>query len=139
LHDFREDRGIVYGQHFAPHDARNRSFSTGKSVIDTANELGFQFEVIPRTQDKMGAIENARQTFSTMWFHEDNCRHGLSCLREYHARYNEASGAMGGPEHNWASNGADAFLAIGQAIDGNLHETSNGRVIMNRVGNASML
>ena len=49
-----------------------------------------------------------------MWFNEETTRPGLDALGWYHEKKDEVRGIGLGPEHDWASHGADAFglLAI---------------------------
>lgn len=108
LHDFRAKNGIVYGKHFAPHDFASGAYKygSGESLAQTCLKLGIRFEPpVPAPSLKLDAIHGARQIFEKVNFHKDNCRHGLACLREYHAHYNEYNQAYGKPVHNWASHG----------------------------------
>lgn len=118
LYDFRDQHRVVYAMHYGPHDVTSKHFSTGKSTMDIAWELGFQFERVPRCSDKRAEIDNARFILSRCWFHEENCRRGLRCLREYHMPYNASMQTYSDhPVHDWASHGADAFLTLCQTID----------------------
>ena len=52
-----------------------------------------------------------------MYFHKRNCKRGLECLRDYHAKFNQAMNFYSdAPEHNWASHGADAYLYMAQEV-----------------------
>ena len=44
-----------------------------------------------------------------MWFNEDATEAGRAALGWYHEKKDEARGIGLGPEHDWASHGADAF------------------------------
>jgi len=44
-----------------------------------------------------------------MWFDGDACRDGLKTLAGYHERRDPHRNVGLGPEHDWASHGADAF------------------------------
>lgn len=118
VNDFRNKHGLVFGHHFGPHDVTTRELGTGKSIRDLAYEQGFRFERIPRIPEKRQSIEMARRIFRRCYFHKDNCKQGLACLREYHKAYNESMQTFGDrPVHNWASHGADAFQTLAQSID----------------------
>src|SRR5678815_3742115 len=41
-----KQRPYVWGKHFAPHDVRATDIGTGKTRIETANGLGWRFEVV---------------------------------------------------------------------------------------------
>jgi hypothetical protein len=115
LHEFRTKMGIIYEAHYSPHDGAKHEFGTGLTIIQQAAKLGIHFIKIPRIPVKSDAIEMARSVFNKFIFHKTNCEHGLACLREYHAEYNEVMGVLQAtPCHNWASHCADAFMAIGQ-------------------------
>lgn len=117
LHDMREKYGFVYGNHYLPHDSQNRSLQTGKSLIDYARELGLRpVKKVKRCKKKMDAIEAARAALDSIVIHKENCKHGLSCLREYHAEFYDRIGEYGeAPFRNWATHGADAFMTYAQA------------------------
>lgn len=116
LEKFRNENRIVYRDHFAPHDAVHKTLASGgKSIQQLAAEKGLRFKIVPRCSNKGDAIEAARSIFNRVWFHETNCKEGLACLMEYHSEYDEKKKIFHSkPVHNWASHGADAFLAIGQ-------------------------
>ena len=116
LDEFRKDNRIVYRDHFAPHDADHKTMAgAGISIKEQARKLGLYFKIVPCCKLKDGAIEQARGIFPRVWFHETNCKKGLACLQEYHSKYDEKNRTLGAkPVHNWASHGADAFLAIAQ-------------------------
>jgi phage terminase large subunit len=44
-----------------------------------------------------------------MWFNEDTTEPGRAALGWYHEKRDEERGIGLGPEHDWASHGADAF------------------------------
>jgi len=44
-----------------------------------------------------------------VWFNETSCQGGLDALGWYHERKDENRNIGLGPEHDWASHGADAY------------------------------
>lgn len=94
-----------------PHDGVQ-----GDKVHDTSYEraleaAGFDVEVIPN-QGKGAAkarIEAVRRLMPSMWFNEATTQSGLETLGWYHANIDTKRGIDLGPEHDWASHGADAF------------------------------
>ena len=44
-----------------------------------------------------------------MWFDEKKCDAGLGALGWYHEKKDETRNVGLGPEHDWASHGADSF------------------------------
>lgn len=136
LFDFRAKNGIVYKDHFAPHDAHKGELGAGKSLVQIAQGLGIKFKVVPKINKKMNAIEAARMIFNKMKIHKTNCKQGIKCLKEYHANFNERLNVYGDPCHNWASHGADAFMAIAQ-MDRNAMKLNNN-IIPNSVNKGKL-
>jgi hypothetical protein len=103
------ERNMVYGRHFGPHDIVNREFTSGLTRIDTAREMGLDFDVVAKLTVDEG-IEMARAVFPKVWFDAKHCKYGLSALENYRKKYNEKTKAYDKkPMHDWSSNGADAF------------------------------
>jgi hypothetical protein len=104
-----QQRGYVYGRHFAPHDIEVREFSSGVSRIDTARNLGIRFETIPQhaVEDR---IETTRQLIPRCVFDAERCKDGIAALRSYHKERDEKRDTWRPhPVHDWSSHGADAF------------------------------
>lgn len=104
-----KDRGYTYGTHYAPHDIEVHEFTTGRSRIETARNLGFDFEVVPRAaiEDR---IEAVRTTLPMCWFDKTKCERGLLALKNYHKEYDEDNKTYKNrPKHDWSSNGSDSF------------------------------
>jgi phage terminase large subunit len=98
-------------QIWLPHDG-----STNDRVYDVSYEsafkgAGYTVTVVPN-QGKGAAkarIEEARRLFPSMWFNESMCVGGIDALGWYHEKKDEVRNIGLGPEHDWASHGADAF------------------------------
>lgn len=96
---------------FLPHDG-----STNDKVYDVSYESAlkaalYSVTVIPN-QGKGAAkqrIEAGRRYFPSVWFHEETTQPGLDALGWYHEKKDEERLIGLGPEHDWASHGADAF------------------------------
>lgn len=113
-----QQRGYVYGTHWAPHDIAVRELGSGKSRLEIAASYGLRFEVTPRIHGAQGVeieegIAAARLILARCWFDADKCKAGLEALmhyrRDYNARLNEFKAS---PVHDWASHGADAFRGL---------------------------
>jgi phage terminase large subunit len=132
LHDFRRSHGIVYGNHFAPHDIENRDLNTGASVKENSYSLGVKFETVKRVSNKALAINAARMVFDKVKFHKTNCQYGIECLKNYHAKFNDAMSVYSDtPVHNWASHGTDAFMTF--ALSHEQLYQPQGEILYNRV------
>lgn len=120
LHHKRDDSGWLYGQHFAPHDIKQREMSSGNALVDTARKLGIDFTVLERGGLEEG-IECGRQTFWKAWFDKSKCGLGLKSLAEYHWKTLETMSTVDKPvysripEHDWSSHGADAWRYLSVA------------------------
>jgi phage terminase large subunit len=98
-------------QIWLPHDG-----STNDRVFDVSYEsafksAGYDVTVVPN-QGKgaaMARVEEVRRLFSSMWFDEVKCAGGIDALGWYHEKKDEVRNIGLGPEHDWASHGADAF------------------------------
>lgn len=94
-----------------PHDGARRDNVSALRFEDHLREAGFDVETVPN-QGKgaaMQRIEAARRLFPSIWFNEETARDGLKALAGYHERIDEKRKTGLGPEHDWASHGADAF------------------------------
>lgn len=104
-----QDKGYIYGDHYAPHDIEVRELGTGKSRKETAQSLGINFRVAPNLPLDDG-ISAVRSILSQCWFDEVRCEKGLSTLRSYHKEYDDKNETYKDkPTHDWSSHGADAF------------------------------
>jgi phage terminase large subunit len=94
-----------------PHDGARRDNVTALSFEAHLKAAEFDVRTIPN-QGKGAArlrIEAARRLFPRMRFDADRTAVGRKALAAYHERRDEDRGIGLGPEHDWASHGADAF------------------------------
>jgi len=106
-------RGFVYGRHLGPHDLDNSHWvlPAGRATIDVAKDLGIAFEVVPRIDDKMQAIEAARNFLSMCWIDEEHCAEGIKALDNYRKEWDDRLATYKKtPLHDWASHGADSLM-----------------------------
>jgi phage terminase large subunit len=110
-------------QVWLPHDG-----STNDKVYDVSYEsalkaAGYTVTVIPNQGKGAAAarIETARRHFPAVWVDEEGCRGGLDALGWYHEKKDEARQIGLGPEHDWASHGADAFGLMAVVYDKHTH------------------
>ena len=113
-----QDKGYVYDQYVFPHDIRVRELGTGKSRLETLDQLGIhadKIEIAPQLLIDDG-IQQVRAMLDKCFFDEKNCEKGIDCLLNYQRDWDDNGKTWRmRPNHNWASHGADAFryLAIG--------------------------
>lgn len=102
-----------YQRHFFPHDIGNREWGAGaRTRVQTVNALGVPLSSIHRgvAQDPEERINAARRLLPICEFHQSKrVMLGLSRLRRYSRKKNEALGTYLGPLHDENSHGADAF------------------------------
>jgi hypothetical protein len=105
-----KERGYVYGTHWLPHDARARTLSSNRSVIE---QLGDKIpiksiKIAPNLKLQDG-IQASRLALTRTWF-DHKCNDGIECLRQYQREYDEDKKVFRDkPRHDWTSHGADAF------------------------------
>lgn len=94
-----------------PHDGKTNDRVYSVSYESEFKAAGYSVEVVPN-QGKGAAsarIERSRRVFPSIWFDGDKCKSGLEALGWYHEKRDENRNVGLGPEHDWASHGADAF------------------------------
>jgi hypothetical protein len=111
-----QNKPYIYGDHFAPHDIKIREYGSGLSRIETARGLGINFKITPKLSIEDG-INAARLLLARCYFDtNEGVKLGLSCLKNYHRKYNEETRVYDNkPLHDWSSNGADAFRYLAVA------------------------
>lgn len=95
-----------------PHDGKNVTVISSGSAQQQLRAAGFEVNITPN-QGKGAALERvsaARRMFPRIWFNDTpSVALGLKALAAYHERRDEHRKAGLGPEHDWASDPADAF------------------------------
>ncbi|VAW38949.1 Phage terminase, large subunit [hydrothermal vent metagenome] len=127
-----------YGTHYMPHDAAHQRLGMKRNIKEQFEDGGINpITVVKVTPDKSGAIQMARDLFSGCWFHKgtelsreegevdwllegmqtrtERMERGFDALCNYRYKYNDTDDVFQQkPHHDWASNGADAFLQFAQ-------------------------
>jgi phage terminase large subunit len=95
-----------------PHDGKNGSLIAVGSAQEQLRAAGFEIHITPN-QGKGAAllrVAAARRLFPQIWFNDTPMvRAGIKALAAYHERRDENRNVGLGPEHDWASDPADAF------------------------------
>ena len=105
-----------YGTLWLPHDAKARTFATGRSALEQFLDLNYNARIVPRLSISDG-ITASRLMLRQAYFNTSPIRgltskveEGLDALRSYRYEYNEAKDVYSDvPRHDWASNGADGW------------------------------
>jgi phage terminase large subunit len=134
----------VYEMHYMPHDAAHERLGMDRTIEQQFNDLGVRpTTIVERIKEKQTAIELARDALTDTWFHKGNdldkapeeaegyypytenedmmtrtrrCERGWEALCNYRYVYKEEDDVyQQTPHHDWASNGADAFMQYAQS------------------------
>jgi phage terminase large subunit len=94
-----------------PHDGASNDKVYDVSYESELTRAGFDVTVVPNQGKGAAAarVETARRLFPSIWINEATTQPGVEALGAYHERKDERRGIGLGPEHDWASHGADAF------------------------------
>jgi hypothetical protein len=112
-----EAKGYQYNTVWLPHDARNKSFQTGRSVVELLLASDVPCKVTPHSR-KRDSIEAGRWVFPRCRFNEPTTQLGMKRLSNYRYSYNAKTKAYGEqPLHDENSHGGDAFRYMAQVCD----------------------
>ena len=115
--------GYNYGTFYLPHDADHQRMGMTRTIRQQFEDGGIKpCMTVDRIPIKQHAIALAREMFPKVWIHQgedergERVKRGWECLCGYRYAYDENRRThLNNPVHDWASNGADAFMAIAQA------------------------
>lgn len=98
-------------QIWLPHDGATQDKVYDVSYASALRAAGYSVTVVPNQGKGAAAarIEAARRLFPSMWFNAETTEAGREALGAYHEKKDEQRNIGLGPEHDWASHGADAF------------------------------
>lgn len=98
-------------QIWLPHDGAANDKVYSVSYESELRREGYEVTVVPNQGRGAAAarIEAGRRLFPSMWFNEPTTSAGLDALGAYHEKRDDARNIGLGPEHDWASHGADSF------------------------------
>jgi len=106
-----------YRRHTGPHDLRQKQFSSGKSTLDVARNLGVNFEVAPDVSIQDG-IDAGRALMLKSYFDREKTVDGRKALRHYHRKWDGREKRFySRPNHDWSSHYADGWRCAGVSID----------------------
>ena len=94
-----------------PHDGSRHDTVYQITPRGFLGEAGFLTEVVPNQGPgaALRRIDAVRRLFPSIRFHDERTTHGREALGWYHEKRDEKRGMGLGPEHDFASHGADAF------------------------------
>jgi phage terminase large subunit len=94
-----------------PHDGDTHDKVYDVSYKSAFEAAGYEVEIIPNqgTGAAMMRVEAGRRWFPRIWFNEATTGPLRDALGWYHEKRDAERGVGLGPEHDWASHGADGF------------------------------
>lgn len=124
LADNKRRQAYIYGEHHMPHDIEHQMLGMTNTRREQFESGGVRpIKTVPRIKEKNEAIEMTRQIWSKVWIDVDRCERGIECLSNYRYDYNDDRDTHSQtPYHDWSSNGADAFMQMGQGFDPNAND-----------------
>lgn len=115
IHQRHTDRQWDHGTDFVPHDARVKEWGTGRTRVETMQDLGLNPEVVP-IAGKLDGINAVRRTLPLCVFHERCEDVGIAALETYRREWDDDKKAFKAAEvHDWSSHLADAFRYLAMA------------------------
>ena len=114
-----QEKGYIYGTHYAPHDIEVRELGSGRSRLEVAQQLGINFQIVPRLSIEDG-IDAVRNRFNTLWIDGEKNKDAIRAIANYHKEFDEKRGTFKNqPFHDWSSHIADALRSWATAPDNN--------------------
>ncbi len=108
-----------YAKHWLPHDAKSKTLSAKKSVIQQlAAVVGINTcDIVPDLSVQDG-IQAVRVLLATTWF-DLQCDPGYQALKQYQREYDEDKKCFRDkPRHDWTSHTADALRMLAVSFQG---------------------
>ncbi len=116
LKEWKLKNGIIYGDHYAPHDINVFEMGPSKTRWQTAKEMGLLFRIVPRVAVLQDGIDATKRLFPRLWFDENRCEMGINAVTSYHNEFDEAKQVyIDLPVHDWSSDLSDALRQLGQS------------------------
>ncbi len=111
-----QKRGYVHGTNYFPHDAGHKQPKDGKTLVQQLDFIP-NIVTVPRTPDKMAAINESRSFLPSCYFDEEKCTPLIRCLDNYRREWDETMGCFKNkPLHNYASHGYDSYETAARGV-----------------------
>lgn len=106
----------TYKHHILPHDAKQRSFDTGRTRQHQLESLGLKVIIAEKT-GLIDGINSVRTLLPRCFFNKEKCNDGIKALRHYRTEYDAKIQAYTEkPKHDWSSHASDAFRYLATTI-----------------------
>lgn len=125
--------GYDRAQCILPHDGASNDKVFSVSYESALRAAGFDVRVIPNmgAGAAMARIETVRRVMPSCRFDEQGTEAGRDALGWYHEKRDEKRGIGLGPNHDWASHGADAFGLMAVDFQSTNHDAPDLSALMN--------
>lgn len=125
--------GFDRAQCILPHDGASNDKVFSVSYESALRAAGFDVRVVPNmgAGAAMTRIETVRRVLPSCRFDEQGTEAGRDALGWYHEKRDEKRGIGLGPNHDWASHGADAFGLMAVDFQSNNHDAPDMSALMN--------
>lgn len=125
--------GYERAQCVLPHDGANHDKVYSVSYESALRAAGFDVRVIPNmgAGAAMSRIETVRRVMPSVRFDADGTEAGRDALGWYHEKRDEKRGIGLGPNHDWASHGADAFGLMAVDFQSTNHDAPDLSALLN--------
>lgn len=112
--EWRKEYNFHY--HFGPHDLKKREYTNNMQIVDTATDLGINFDVLPKG-DRADGIDNLRAFLKVLHVNKnENTIHVLDMLSSYRREYDDKNQIFKDtPLHDFASDSTDMMRYAAQA------------------------
>lgn len=118
LHDKRQERGWIYGQHYFPHDVKAHMMDSALSRLDTLRSLGIEATYPAQAHEVIDGINAVRRMLDRTYIDPVRCERGLDCLRNYRSEWDDKMRVFKNlPRHDEHSHGADALRCFATQYD----------------------
>ena len=114
--DILKAKPYDYGRLYAPHDVTQTSLQTGRSIMESLWDAGFDVRPIAKLSVSNG-INAVRKILPLSWFDRNACHTGIEHLRLYQKSWNQRLGIYTEqPRHDEHSHAADAFRYLSVSV-----------------------
>lgn len=104
-----KQKEYLYNVHYFPWDAEVREWTSGKSRVEVARNMGLKVRIVPQ-HEVMDGIDHVRNTFPRLIFNGSKCEYLIDALKTYRKEWDEEKKVFKEkPLHDWSSDPADAL------------------------------
>ena len=108
------ENGWISGTDFVPHDAKVKEWGTGKTRVETMQNLGLKPQLVPMA-GLLDGVNAVRRTLPLCVFHP-RAEQGISALEQYRREWDDTLKTFkANPLHDWTSHLSDSFRYLAMA------------------------